>query len=66
MAKKRVPEKLTKDDPLFYSKIARIAGQKLLKERGKAYFAMIGARSHPRAVYNGGRPKKATQVEDET
>ena len=51
-------EKLSKDDPEFYSKIARKAGQKLKKKRGKKYFSELAKKSHPRAEYNGGRPKK--------
>jgi hypothetical protein len=54
MAKK----KLSKKDPEFYSKIGKIAGKKLLEERGKKYFREIAKLSHPRAQYNGGRPKK--------
>jgi DNA replication initiation complex subunit (GINS family) len=50
--------KLTKSDPDFYSKIAKMAGRKLLKRRGKGYFSKLAAKSHPRAEYNGGRPKK--------
>ena len=50
--------KLTKADPDFYSKIAARAGKKLLRERGTKYFSKLAAKSHPRAEYHGGRPKK--------
>jgi hypothetical protein len=50
--------KLTKDDPEFYSKIAAIAGKKLVRLRGTEYFSKLAAKSHPRAEYHGGRPKK--------
>lgn len=57
------PEKLSKSDPDFYRKIAKKAGQKLKKKYGKAYFSKLAKLSHPRAEYNGGRPKnsKTTQ-----
>jgi hypothetical protein len=55
----RVPqEKLSKSDPDFYSTIARMAGQKLKKKRGKKYFSELAKKSHPRTEYKGGRPKK--------
>ena len=58
----RVPEeKLSKSDPEFYSKIAKIAGKKLKKKRGKKYFSELAKRSHlpgKRDGYHGGRPKK--------
>jgi len=52
------PEKLTKKDPLFYSKIAKIGGKKVLKRKGKKYFSELAKASHPRKEYHGGRPKK--------
>jgi hypothetical protein len=55
---RREKEKLTKADPEFYSKIAALAGKKLLRERGTKYFAKLAKKSHPRAEYHGGRPKK--------
>lgn len=55
---KKKSTKLTKADPDFYSKIAKMAGRKLLKKRGKNYFSKLAKKSHPRAEYNGGRPKK--------
>jgi hypothetical protein len=51
-------EKLTKADPDFYRKIAKIAGRKLKRKRGNKYFSELAKKSHPRKVYNGGRPKK--------
>jgi hypothetical protein len=51
-------KKLTKADPLFYSKIARIAGEKLVRQKGTDYFSQLAAKSHPRSEYHGGRPKK--------
>lgn len=54
-------EKLSKDDPEFYSKIAKMAGKKLRKKRGKKYFSELAKRSHlpgKRDGYHGGRPKK--------
>jgi hypothetical protein len=51
--------KLSKSDPEFYSKIAKIAGQKLVRLRGTNYFSKLAKKSHPRAEYHGGRPKKA-------
>src|SRR4051812_37194507 len=57
--KKKEPEtKLSKSDPDFYSTIARMAGTKLKKKRGKKYFSELAKKSHPRAEYKGGRPKK--------
>jgi hypothetical protein len=56
--KKREPEKLTKADPEFYSKIAKLAGQKLARKKGTDYFSKLAKKSHPRAEYHGGRPKK--------
>lgn len=58
MGKAKEPEKLSKEDPLFYSKIAAIAGQKMVRKHGTEYFSKLAAKSHPRAQYNGGRPKK--------
>jgi hypothetical protein len=60
MARKAQP-KLTKADPDFYSKIARIAGEKLLKKKGRKYFSDLAKKSHKpgaRDGYHGGRPKK--------
>lgn len=56
--RKKKATKLTKADPDFYSKIAKMAGKKLLKKRGKKYFSKLAKKSHPRTEYNGGRPKK--------
>jgi len=50
--------KLSKDDPEFYSKIAAIAGKKLVRKHGTEYFSKLAAKSHPRDHYNGGRPPK--------
>jgi len=50
---------LSKDDPEFYSKIAAMAGKKLVREHGTNYFSELAKKSHPRAEYHGGRPKKA-------
>jgi hypothetical protein len=58
MGSKKKSEKLSKSDPAFYATIARIAGEKLLKERGTSYFSKLAAKSHPRSEYRGGRPKK--------
>ena len=58
-AKSAKSQKLSKDDPDFYAKIGRMAGNKLLAEHGKNYFRKIAKLSHPRAEYNGGRPKKS-------
>jgi hypothetical protein len=59
-AQSKKAKKLTKDDPLFYSKIASLGGQKVLKERGAKYFSDLAKLSHPRGNgnYHGGRPKK--------
>ncbi len=51
-------EKLTKDDPEFYSKIAAMAGKQLVRKHGTEYFSKLAAKSHPRDHYNGGRPPK--------
>lgn len=59
MGKGKKSEKLTKADPEFYSKIASIAGKKLARQHGTDYFSKLAAKSHPRAEYHGGRPKKA-------
>jgi hypothetical protein len=58
MAKMKA-KKLSKSDPEFYSKIAALAGQQLLRKHGTEYFSKLAAKSHPRAHYAGGRPKKA-------
>jgi len=58
MGKGKKVEKLTKDDPEFYSKIAAISGQKLVRQKGTEYFSKLAAKSHPRAEYHGGRPRK--------
>jgi hypothetical protein len=55
-------EKLTKADPEFYSKIAALSGKKLLRQHGTDYFSKLAAKSHPRAEYHGGRPKKAVEI----
>ena len=62
MGKAKKSEKLTKADPEFYSKIASIAGKKLARQRGTDYFSELAAKSHPRAEYHGGRPKKTVGV----
>ena len=54
-------KKLTKADPEFYSKIAKLAGKKLLEKRGTNYFSRLAKKSHPRDEYHGGRPKKKTE-----
>jgi hypothetical protein len=58
MAANKAKTKLTKEDPDFYSKIASLGGKAVLKKLGKDHFKKIAAASHPRASYNGGRPKK--------
>jgi hypothetical protein len=58
MGTKKKTEKLTKDDPEFYSKIAALAGQMIVRKKGTEYFSRLAAKSHPRAEYHGGRPKK--------
>jgi hypothetical protein len=60
---KSKPEKLTKKDPDFYSKIATLGGKKTLKKKGKKYFSELAKASHPRKSYNGGRPKKTETPE---
>jgi hypothetical protein len=60
MGKPKEPEKLSKSDPEFYSKIASIAGKQMVRKKGTDYFSKLAAKSHPRAQYNGGRPKKTT------
>lgn len=55
--------KLTKADPEFYSKIAKRAGKKLLRKHGTEYFSELAKKSHPRAEYHGGRPKKTENRE---
>jgi hypothetical protein len=55
--------KLSKSDPEFYSKIAKIAGNKLVRKKGTDYFSKLAASSHPRSEYHGGRPKKAVQAQ---
>jgi hypothetical protein len=59
MGSKKKAEKLTKADPEFYSKIAAIAGQELVRKKGTEYFSKLAKKSHPRSEYHGGRPKKA-------
>lgn len=58
MAANNAKTKLTKEDPDFYSKIASLGGKAVLKKHGKEHMASIAKLSHPRASYNGGRPKK--------
>jgi|WetSurMetagenome_2_1015567.scaffolds.fasta_scaffold674405_2 hypothetical protein len=58
MAKQTKSQKLSKNDPEFYSKIAAIAGKKLVKKRGTNYFSELAKKSHPRTEYHGGRPRK--------
>jgi len=53
--------KLSKADPEFYSKIARLAGEKLVRKKGTDYFSKLAAKSHPRSEYHGGRPKKPVE-----
>lgn len=55
-------KKLSKADPDFYSIIGSISGNILFEERGREYFSEIAKKSHPRAVYHGGRPKKNKEV----
>lgn len=56
---KSAPIKLSKKDPDFYSKIAKLAGKKLRRKYGKGYFSKLAKKSHPRKDgYHGGRPKK--------
>jgi len=52
---KKKPEKLTREDPDYYSKLGKRGGA-ARKASGMDYSAMA-ATSHPRASYNGGRPK---------
>jgi hypothetical protein len=55
-------KRYSKDDPEFYSKIGKLAGNKVKKERGTNYYSEIAKKSHPRAEYHGGRPpKKSTK-----
>ena len=56
-------EKLSKSDPEFYTKIARLAGAAILKKKGKKYFKELAKKSHPREHYNGGRPKKIQNLD---
>jgi hypothetical protein len=58
-----VQDKLTKADPEFYSKIAKLAGTKLARERGTKYFSRLAKKSHPRAEYHGGRPRKLSDAQ---
>lgn len=55
-------KKLSRSDPGFYTTIAKMAGEKILKKKGKAYFSKLAKKSHPRAEYRGGRPKKKKQA----
>lgn len=55
-------KKLSKSDPNYYAKIGKISGEKLLEERGTAYFSAIAKKSHPRAKYFGGRPPKSQNL----
>jgi hypothetical protein len=58
--KKSARKRYSKDDPEFYSKIGKLAGDKVKKERGTKYFSRIAKKSHPRAEYHGGRPRKSS------
>lgn len=49
-------KKLSIDDPDFFSKIGKMGG-KARKKSGVDY-SELAKKSHPRAHYNGGRPKK--------
>lgn len=55
--KKRAPQ----HDSAYYARLGERGGTSLMKQRGPEYFAEIARRSHPRAVYNGGRPKGSTK-----
>lgn len=55
MAAKKKLEKLTRKDPDYYSKLGKRGGA-ARKASGMDYSA-LAASSHPRAEYNGGRPK---------
>lgn len=55
-AKKRAPQ----HDAAYYAAIGQRGGKSLARKRGTEFFADIARLSHPRAVYNGGRPKGST------
>ena len=54
-------KKLSKTDPKFYATIAQISGKKQAREKGTNYFADLAKKSHPRAEYHGGRPRKKVE-----
>ena len=62
MEKTKKTKKYTKKDPNFYSKIAAIAGANLVRKKGTEYFSKLAKKSHPRAEYHGGRPKKTKEA----
>lgn len=61
MSRAKKSAKLTKADPEFYSKIAALAGKKMVRKHGTAYFSDLAKKSHPRDEYHGGRPPKQPQ-----
>lgn len=50
-------KKLSKDDPNYFSKIGSLSAKS--RKMTSADFSTMAKASHPRASYNGGRPKKA-------
>ena len=56
--RKRAPQ----HDSAYYAKLGQRGGASLKKQRGPGYYAEIAKLSHPRAVYNGGRPKGSTKA----
>ena len=55
--------KLTKSDPEFYSKIGKLGGPAVKEKYGTNHFSELARKSHPRAEYHGGRPRKIKEAE---
>jgi general stress protein YciG len=54
-------KKLKLEDPDFFQKIGRLGGE-ARKKAGVDYSA-LAVKSHPRAEYHGGRPKKTAKIQ---
>jgi hypothetical protein len=51
--------KLSKNDPLYFSKIGAISAKK--RKLTSADYSAMAKASHPRSEYKGGRPKKVSE-----
>lgn len=56
------PAKLSKSDPEFYSKLGQLGGPAVKAKYGTNHFSELARKSHPRAEYHGGRPRKVKKA----